>query len=137
MISTYQMATDLYGLAHARYLQTAEGLSLTRARVLESDFGGCLCCNQGLVPIGLSTELGHSKVKAYCYQCEDVYVPAGQREKNPKRQKAQLDGAYFGGPSFPQILLMNSPVGTFVGKRRSDTKLEPKLFGFKIHSKFS
>ena len=54
--------------------------------------------------------LNQSKVKVYCDVCEDVYVPRGQRSAFKQATAALLDGAYFGGPSFPHILLLNSPI---------------------------
>ena len=37
----YQQAVDLYGLMHARYIQTKEGMQKTKLRFLANDFGTC------------------------------------------------------------------------------------------------
>ena len=101
-----------------------------RQRYIDGDFGICPCCKSNVLPIGLSVQLNHSKVKVYCDSCKDVYVPIGQRSPFTKRCKALVDGAYFGGPSFPHILLMNSPVVS-IEKKEMKT-FEPKIWGFKV-----
>ena len=75
-IATYQKSVDLYGLVHSRYISTtSQGMFLIRERYLRGEFGLCPCCQSNVLPIGLSVQLSHSKVKVYCPTCEDVYVP--------------------------------------------------------------
>ena len=84
----YQQAVDLYGLIHARYIQTKEGMQKVKQKFLANEFGTCprVECNrdengvkilQGVLPIGMSSELNISKVKIYCPKCEDIFVPKG------------------------------------------------------------
>ena len=57
-------------------------------------------------------------------------MPQGQRSSFKLAKAALLDGAYFGGPSFPHILLLNSPV---IAENNKVQSLSPRLFGFKIN----
>ena len=106
-----------------------------RDRYQRGEFGLCPCCGSNVLPIGLSVTLNQSKVKVYCNLCEDVYVPQGQRSPFAMARNATIDGAYFGGPSFPHILLMNSGVNSEDNSaQRQVQSLEPTLFGFKIRN---
>ena len=99
----YQIATELYGLIHARYIQTPIGLALMRERYLAGKFGNCprvMCENQNVIPVGTSTDCKLSRVKIYCPRCRDIY--------HPKKKFADVDGAFF-GPSFPYLLIMTYP----------------------------
>lgn len=96
----YQHATELYGLIHARYITTPEGLAIMRERYLAGRFGNCprvMCEKQNVLPIAISEDLKIARVKVYCPRCKDVY--------SPKKKSADADGAYF-GTSFPHLLLM-------------------------------
>jgi hypothetical protein len=48
-----------------------------------------------------------------------------------QKAKALLDGAYFGGPSFPHILLLNSPY--LLSTEHKSGEISPGLFGFRIN----
>lgn len=96
----YQHATELYGLIHARYITTPEGLAIMRERYLAGRFGNCprvMCEKQNVLPIAISEDLKIARVKVYCPRCKDIY--------SPKKKSADADGAYF-GTSFPHLLLM-------------------------------
>lgn len=99
-LEVYQHATELYGLIHARYITTPEGLAIMRERYLAGRFGNCprvMCEKQNVLPIAISEDLKIARVKVYCPRCKDVY--------SPKKKSADADGAYF-GTSFPHLLLM-------------------------------
>ncbi len=98
-MDTYQEASDLYGLVHARFIISPRGLAIMREKFLLGVFGVCprvLCERQCVLPVGMSEELRTSRVKVYCPRCEDVYIP--------KKKCPDVDGAYF-GCSFPHIFL--------------------------------
>ena len=122
----YQEAMDLYGLAHSRFIQSPKGLAVMREKYLNGIFGSCprvLCAGQYVLPIGMSENLRHSRVKVFCPKCEDVYIP--------KKKCADVDGAYFGS-SFPHILLQTYP--DLYPKDRATTFV-PRIYGFKIYQK--
>ena len=80
----------------------------------EKAYGVCprvQCGGQPCLPIGLSDEVGVSKVKIYCPRCLEMFVPRGSRSRQATKSKgsnAFLDGAFF-GTSFPFIFLSDCP----------------------------
>lgn len=71
-------AEMLYGMIHARYLLTIQGLHSIFKKYIRYDFGRCprvYCRGQPCLPIGLSDIPRASTVKIYCPKCEDVYDP--------------------------------------------------------------
>ena len=77
-LEIYQLAMDLYGLTHARFILSPRGLAMMRDKYTLGTFGNCqriLCDRQLVLPIGLSEELSTSRVKTYCPKCQEVYVP--------------------------------------------------------------
>lgn len=99
-LQLYQEAIEVYGLIHARYIATPEGLSIMRQKYLAGKFGTCprvLCEKQNVIPIGISEDTKIARVKVYCPRCRDIY--------SPKKKPADVDGCYF-GTSFPHLLLM-------------------------------
>ena len=121
-LEIYQSALDLYGMIHARFIITTNGLQYMRNKYLRGVFGVCprlLCENQGVLPIGLSDELNKARVKTYCPKCEDIYY---------SRIKADIDGAYFGS-AFPHMLLQTYP--NLVPKEGSAPFI-PRIYGFRI-----
>ena len=101
-MNSIQIALDLYGLIHARYILTDEGLELMYDKYKNKVFGCCpkiKCKNQPVLPIGISEKLLYNRVKVYCPKCEEVYSPD---------YWVDLDGAYF-GPSFPHEFLEAYP----------------------------
>jgi len=122
-----QDASDLYGVLHARYLRSNEGLSIIYKRYLQSFYGTCprsLCDRQSVIPTGMSDKFKTSRVKIYCPKCEEVYIP--------KLKNNTLDGAYFGS-SLPQIFLKAYPSAVVLPPQVH--KYEPKIYGFKIARK--
>lgn len=125
-LDIYQEAMDLYGLIHARFIISPKGLAVMREKFLNGVFGVCprvLCSGQYVLPIGISENLRHSRVKVYCPKCEDVYIP--------KKKCSDVDGAYF-GCSFPHILLQTYP--DLVPKEKKVLYV-PRIFGFKLYKK--
>lgn len=98
-----EMAEQLYGLIHARYILTRRGISDMCLKYQRGDFGVCprTYCNEQLVlPLGLTDRIGESHVKVYCSRCQDIYQPSARC--------ALLDGAMFGS-SFPHMFFMQLP----------------------------
>ena len=125
-LETYQEATDLYGLIHARFIITPRGLALMKERFAAGKFGVCprvLYERQNVLPIGMSEELRVSRVKVFCPKCDDVFIP--------KKKSLDIDGAYF-GCSFPHILLQSFPDFQPI---QTTTIFVPKIFGYKIYKK--
>jgi len=123
-LEVYQEATDLYGLAHARFIVSPRGLALMREKYVAGHFGGCprvMCEKQSVLPVGLSEDLRSSRVKVFCPRCQEVYYP--------KQKFQDVDGAYF-GTSFPHILLQSFPD---LGTVRPMARYVPRIYGFKLH----
>eukprot|EP00223_Ostreococcus_mediterraneus_P004585 CAMPEP_0174579518 /NCGR_PEP_ID=MMETSP0929-20130131/1639_1 /TAXON_ID=548131 ORGANISM="Ostreococcus mediterraneus, Strain clade-D-RCC2572" /NCGR_SAMPLE_ID=MMETSP0929 /ASSEMBLY_ACC=CAM_ASM_000573 /LENGTH=224 /DNA_ID=CAMNT_0015760873 /DNA_START=151 /DNA_END=825 /DNA_ORIENTATION=+ len=119
-------AEMLYGLIHSRYILTHRGMSLMLEKYKQSHFGRCprfLCANTPCLPVGTSDIFRTSTVKIFCPTCKDVYFPRSKYQGN-------TDGAYF-GTTFPHLFLMS--FGHLKVEKHSETKYEPKIFGFKIH----
>jgi casein kinase II subunit beta len=124
-IELYQYCTDLYGLIHARFIQTPLGLSIMREKYLAGRFGICsrvLCERHNVIPIGMSNEIKTSRIKVFCPKCQEVYYP--------KDRNCELDGAYFGN-SFPHVLLQTYP---YLYPLQTPTSYVPKISGFKVHN---
>ena len=61
----YQKATWIYGLIHARYIQSTLGLIILKEKYLLRDFGICpreLCKATPVFPFGPTTKQGESQV---------------------------------------------------------------------------
>lgn len=119
-------APKVYGLIHARYIQTPQGIAQMHKKYINGVFGCCprvLCQNQGLLPIGLSDKPGVDSVKLYCMCCEDIYLPKSSAHNN-------IDGAYF-GTSFPQLYILSNKIVLPPYEERV-MKFVPKIFGFRL-----
>jgi len=82
----------LYGLLHARYILTEEGIAAMKTLYSRHIFGKCPrlnCDNQPLLPIGTTTTPGIDTAKCYCPRCHDIYETG-----------SKYDGAFF-GTDFP------------------------------------
>jgi len=97
-------AKMLYGMIHARYILTAQGMNAMLEKFKGVEFGRCprwFCEGQPVLPVGLSDTPGSGTVALYCPLCHDIY--------NPKSScHAQIDGAYF-GTTFPHLFLLTQP----------------------------
>ena len=122
-----QDASDLYGLLHSRYINTACGLAKVYHKFLTALYGNCpraLCDRQKVIPVGMSDCLKVSRFKLYCPRCQEVYVP--------KFHNVNIDGAYF-GTSFPHHFLTHYEKSIILPPKIYH--YEPKIFGFKLVGK--
>lgn len=118
-------AEILYGLIHARYVLSMDGLLCVLKKYRHGDYGTCpkvFCNESNLLPVGLSDRLNESTVKCYCASCCDIFMPKLSKHRN-------IDGAYF-GTGLPHMLFMTYP---FLRPKAPIFKYEPSLYGFKIH----
>ncbi|CEF66112.1 Casein kinase II subunit beta [Strongyloides ratti] len=117
-------AVFLYGLVHARYIITPEGLNDMKEKFMNNDFGNCLkvsCLGQSLLPIGLHDTPSHEEVKMFCPKCQDIYHPEVESEdeiETPSEDGSEdsfylmednfCDGAFF-GTGFPEFFFFHFP----------------------------
>jgi len=90
----------MFGLVHARYIYTPEGLADMNKKYQQGVFGTCpryYCSDQHLLPAGLTDRPNVDTVKLYCPKCRQMYE-ADEQHRN-------LDGAFF-TRSFPHYFLM-------------------------------
>lgn len=88
----------LYGLIHARFIMSPDGIRSVRAKYQSQDYGRCPrvnCKFQQLLPFGPSSTYGHSKAKNFCPCCREIYEP---------RPQVNLDGSFF-GPNMVHIFV--------------------------------
>lgn len=112
----------VYGMIHARYIITPDGISQMVEKYSRHTFGVCPrinCDKEPLLPIGTSSYPGHSYVNGFCPCCRKVYVP---------RPMVELDGAYF-GPNAAHIIIGHLKI---VNKHMNYRKFEREAFGFKV-----
>merc|ERR1712150_27919 len=94
----------LYGMIHARYILTTQGLHTMLDKYRQCHFGRCprvMCQGQPCLPVGIADTIGQEPVKLYCPGCEDVYKPESSRY-------AFIDGAFF-GTTFPHLFFLTFP----------------------------
>lgn len=123
-------AEVLYGLIHARYILTENGLQQMLIKYEKRLFGSCIryyCEQAAMLPVGLSDQLNKETVRLYCPRCKDIYV--AQFSKCSMSKFTPLDGAYF-GTSFPHMFFMVFP---YYRPKPLKESFVPTLFGFKIH----
>lgn len=119
-------ARRVYGLLHARFLLTRQGLEKMKLKYDDNKSlpqcprvycKGCKC-----LPYGIYEEFGREKVKFFCPSCCDIYNPE-------KQAHMKIDGSYF-GPSWVHIFLQKyANVLTYNENQRVYV---PKIFGFRI-----
>ena len=115
----------LYGLVHARFLQTTRGIQALYDKFSSGVYG--LCWNEKcqsnkryVLPLG-NDVVGQSGTNVFCPSCGEWYVP-----RNPKL--GQLDGAYFGTSAAHMMVMQYSnqvPTGSTV-------PFLPLLYGFRV-----
>lgn len=89
----------LYGLLHARYLLTYDGIDDIKDHFSKGMFPPCpryLCKGHSTLPYGTSEIYGEDKLKLFCPGCCDVY-----ELDHPLYSK--IDGAFF-GPNYVHVL---------------------------------
>eukprot|EP01053_Blabericola_migrator_P011154 Blabericola_migrator_1__11153@NODE_653_length_7026_cov_105_228625_g479_i0_p2_GENE_NODE_653_length_7026_cov_105_228625_g479_i0NODE_653_length_7026_cov_105_228625_g479_i0_p2_ORF_typecomplete_len325_score37_35CK_II_beta/PF01214_18/1_8e61_NODE_653_length_7026_cov_105_228625_g479_i09791953 len=147
LVDTYQEASNLYGLIHARFITTPKGLVPMKEKFMQGVFGRCpryLCDKQNVLPVGLTEELKQHRARVYCPFCQETYLPrmsaASQRSPTPSADiddedddedegtAPNIDGAFF-GPSFPHIFLLQY---TALIPKVPPEPYVPKVFGFRI-----
>ncbi|CAK9440419.1 uncharacterized protein LODBEIA_P45190 [Lodderomyces beijingensis] len=122
----------LYGLIHARFIVSKQGLTAMASKFEKNDFGSCpryFCDGMHLIPVGATDIPGQETVRLYCPCCNDIYIPSSSRYLN-------IDGAYF-GTTFPGLLVKMFPEIENQCRIRinkfSQNDFGLKLFGFKIN----
>lgn len=126
-------AVYLYGMIHARYIITTEGMELMvlvfslchkqEEKFCDKDFGCCqrtYCNEHPLLPVGLSNKPNVDSVKLFCPCCKEIY--------NPPVEFQGIDGAFF-GTTFAHMFLLQFP--QYLASPAQH--YEPTVFGFKIH----
>ncbi|EAY17082.1 Casein kinase II regulatory subunit family protein [Trichomonas vaginalis G3] len=120
---------NLYGLIHARFICTLDGIDLVKEKYDSGKFPTCpryLCNGCRCLPYGVSEIFEEATMKIFCPNCCDVY----ESQFSPY---GRLDGAFF-GPTYVHILrqrfrsiVPKAPCNVFV----------PRAFGFKMDRKRS
>ena len=116
-------AEYLYGMIHARYIISLDGLEAMLEKFKSRHFGVCprvFCHEQPLLPVGLSDKPNVSGVKLFYPCCKEVY--------NPPEELGNIDGAFF-GTTFPHMFLLQYPEYL---SSPSDS-YNPTIFGYRIH----
>ena len=112
-----KVTEQLYGLIHARYIFTQEGINEMTKKFTEGVFGICprySCQGTHLVPIAMSDKPNVDTVKTYCYRCKQIY------ETDPAH--ATLDGAYF-TKSFAHYFLLELREAEKQGRNQNDPSM--------------
>lgn len=120
-------AEQLYGLIHARFILTKQGLQEMAEKFDHKQFGTCpryYCNGMQLLPCGLSDTIGKHTVRLYCPSCQDLYLPQSSRF-------LCLEGAYW-GTSFPGVFLKHFKALEDYVERKGKESYQLKVFGFKI-----
>lgn len=119
----------LYGLIHARYIITKQGMIAMAKKYENNCFGSCpryYCEGTHMLPIGRFDSPGYETVRLYCPNCNDIYLPSSSRYLN-------TDGAFF-GTSFAGLFMKMFPeVNKSQQNRQNQYQL--KLFGFKLNER--
>ena len=124
IVEINKSAVTLYGLIHARYIVSQDGMSEMYEKYKAGEFGGCprvLCKSHRLIPVGTSDLPNNGKTKLFCSRCNEIYsIPYGF-------SLSQVDGSFF-GTTFPHMLMIS------IEDKQTKTKFEPKIFGFKTQN---
>ena len=112
-----------YGLIHARYIISPEGIQQMKEKYFNKEFGTCPrfeCQKEPLLPYGKSSTLRTSRVKGFCPRCRQVYYP---------RPVMELDGAYF-GPNAAHILIDNLGI---IGRCLHNEPFKLQVCGYSVY----
>jgi casein kinase II subunit beta len=116
-----------YGLIHARYITSPNGLDKLNEKYTKRIFGTCpryYCKNEPLLPIGKSSDYGVGMVKVFCPQCRKIYDP---------RPLSYLDGSFW-GPNAVHILIDHMDL---MDRSLNTKKYKLEAFGFAVYDKRS
>lgn len=119
-----QQTAHLYGLLHARYLNTSEGMERIYQKYVKKEFPYCpriLCKKITCIPFGISNDMCEYPVKMFCPNCSDIY-----NIKNSIFSK--VDGSFFGNSWIPIFLKKYSHI---IPSKKARVHV-PKIFGFEI-----
>ncbi|KAI8095094.1 casein kinase II, regulatory subunit [Gilbertella persicaria] len=120
-------AAMLYGLIHARYLVTRNGLRLMAERYSSEQFGVCpryYCYKCPVLPCGRYDEIARESVRLYCPSCMDLYCPP-----NPIFQN--IDGSHF-GTTYAHLMLQT--YAELIPKPKPHI-YQPRIFGFRVNER--
>ncbi|AAS54653.1 AGR163Wp [Eremothecium gossypii ATCC 10895] len=120
-------AEQLYGLIHARYILTKQGLQAMAEKFDHKEFGTCpryYCGGMQLLPCGLSDTLGKNTVRLYCASCQDLYLPHSSRH-------LCLEGAFW-GTSFPGVFLKHFKELEDYVEQKNKNVYRLRIFGFPV-----
>ncbi|KAJ1738732.1 casein kinase 2 regulatory subunit, partial [Coemansia sp. RSA 1821] len=118
-------AEILYGLIHARYIISRNGLYQMNEKYKNGDFGVCprYCCDGTfVVPCARTDVPERESVKLFCPSCLDIYTP-------PNSRYQKVDGAYF-GTTFPHMFFQAFPA---LMPEDPSPIYTPKIYGFAIN----
>ncbi|CAM9500247.1 unnamed protein product [Choristocarpus tenellus] len=121
-------AALLYGLVHARYVVTTQGLQAVRDKFNRAHFGRCprvYCQGQPVLPVGETDRPMQSSVKVFCPRCGDLFYPSGYVRDR--------DGAYW-GTTLAHLLLLDQPK---LEPSPNPHQYIPRVFGFRVQKEGS
>eukprot|EP01054_Gregarina_sp_Poly1_P004619 Gregarina_sp_Poly_1__4618@NODE_246_length_10752_cov_151_576135_g216_i0_p4_GENE_NODE_246_length_10752_cov_151_576135_g216_i0NODE_246_length_10752_cov_151_576135_g216_i0_p4_ORF_typecomplete_len259_score25_12CK_II_beta/PF01214_18/4_4e66GSu_C4xC_C2xCH/PF09698_10/0_17Cys_rich_KTR/PF14205_6/0_18Cys_rich_KTR/PF14205_6/1_3e04_NODE_246_length_10752_cov_151_576135_g216_i074468222 len=119
-------AATLYGLVHARFILTTQGIQLMSEKYDHKIYGTCpntYCHGESVLPIGLYDQPRLQNTMVYCPKCREIYRPLNSR-------LASIDGAYFGTTFAPLFFMRNQQLQTSFDE--IPTYYIPRVFGFKV-----
>ncbi|ODV88744.1 hypothetical protein CANCADRAFT_28513 [Tortispora caseinolytica NRRL Y-17796] len=120
-------AVLLYGLIHARYILSRQGLQAMAEKYEQNHFGTCprhYCDSSRVLPVGRSDIPGVDSVKLYCPSCGDIYTPPSSRFNT-------VDGAFF-GTTFPGLFLTTFSEIPRAFAARTSEQYVMRIYGFKV-----
>jgi len=120
-------AQMLYGLIHARFIQTSRGMAAMLDKYNSYVYGTCPLTqceilNQAVLPIGMADIPRQSPTRVFCPHCKEIYFPKSSRLEC-------LDGAYF-GTSFAHLFFLTYPQ---LVPQSIPAPFVPRIYGFRIH----
>jgi casein kinase II subunit beta len=117
-----------YGLLHARYIMSPEGLNKICEKYAQKVYGTCPrvnCQGEPVLPVGLSSNLSNrtesNPVCVFCPRCREIYHA---------RPQQNLDGAFF-GPNMCHVFVdeMN-----LFSRRKGYAPYTHMAFGFRVRN---
>jgi len=108
-----EAARFFYGLLHARYVLTNQGINRLLIKYDQGLYSKCpkVGCGSNMLPAGRDNLPGISRVHVYCPVCDDLF-----------KSESELDSAYF-GQNLPHMFFM-------VKKEKRPVKLLKKIYSF-------